>query len=105
MLFNPTCEHCQEEAYIIEQNIDKFKKTKILFMAASGMENYMEFFRNTTKHSQYPKIIVGLDSANYIDDVYMYTSLPQINIYDKNRQLIKVFNGEVAFDALEEFIE
>lgn len=105
MLFNPTCEHCQEETLILEKNIEKFKKSKIVLMAAPNMGTYMEFFRNTTKFSQYPSLIVGLDSAGFINKTYNYNSLPQINIYDKNRQLIKTFNSDTPIGELEQYIE
>lgn len=105
MLFNPTCEHCQEETLILEKNIHKFKKSKIVLMAAPNMGDYMEFFRNTTKYSQYPSLIVGLDSADCINKLYNYSSLPQINVYDKNRQLIKVFNSDTPIGELEEYIQ
>lgn len=105
LLFNPTCEHCQEETLLLEKNIHKFKKSKIVLMASPNMGTYMEFFRNTTKYSQYPSLIVGLDSADFINKVYTYTSLPQINIYDKKRQLIKTFNGDTPIGELEKYIE
>lgn len=105
LLFNPTCEHCQEETLLLEKNIHKFKNSKIVLMASPNMGTYMEFFRNTTKHSQYPSIVVGLDSADFINKTYNYNSLPQINIYDKNRQLIKTFNSDTPIGELEQYIE
>ncbi len=105
MMFNPTCDHCQEETTILEKNIDKFKKTKILLVAAPSMIDYLEFYNNVTRYSKYPGIEVGVDSAGFIDKTFNYTALPQINIYDKDRKLIKIFSGVVAFDALEPYIK
>jgi len=105
MLFNPTCDHCQEMTVQLEKNIDLFKKTKILLVAAPSMIDYLEFYNNITRYSKYPEITVAADSAGYIDKVFTYTALPQINIYDKERKLLKVFSGETSIDALKPYIE
>ncbi len=105
MLFNPTCEHCQDETHILEKNMDMFNKTKILFVAAPSMLGYLQFFQNITKYRSYPKIVLGVDSAGYIDKTFLYQSLPQINIYNKDRKLEKVFSGQVPIDSLKPYID
>lgn len=105
MVFNPTCDHCQSETTLLEKHIDKFKKTDLLLMAAPSMIDYLEFYNNVTRYSKYPKMVVGVDSANYIGKTFMYESLPQINVYDKDRKLIKVFSGETPIEKLEPYID
>ncbi len=105
MMFNPTCDHCQEETTILQKNIDKFKKSKILLVAAPSMIDYLEFYNNVTRYSKYPQMVVGVDSAGFIDKTFTYASLPQINIYDKDRKLVKIFAGVTAFDAIEPYIK
>jgi thiol-disulfide isomerase/thioredoxin len=105
MMYNPTCGHCQEETQLLEKNIFLFKKSHIVLMAAPAMDTYMDFFENTTKVSQYPSIKVGLDNAGFIDKTFNYTGLPQINIYDKNRKLLKMFNSDTPLDSLKPFIQ
>lgn len=105
MMFNPTCDHCQEETAILEKNIEQFKDTKLLLIAAPSMIDYLEFYNNVTRYSKYPEITVGVDSAGFIDKTFTYTSLPQINIYDKDRKLVKIFSGVTQFDAIESFIK
>lgn len=105
MMFNPTCDHCQEETTILEKNIDKFANTKIVLVSAPSMIEYLEFYNNVTRYSKYPEITVGVDSAGFIDKTFTYGSLPQINIYDKDRKLVKIFTGVVQFDALEPYIK
>lgn len=105
MIFNPTCDHCQTVTQTIEKNIDKFKKTDILLMSAPSMVSYLEFFNNVTLHSKYPEINVGVDSAGFINKTFVYGSLPQINIYDKNRKLIKTFMGQSTIETLAPYLE
>ena len=48
---------------------------------------------------------MGLDSANFINSVFLYKTLPQINIYSPERKLLKIFNGDVAIDSLKRYIQ
>ncbi|MCB9046094.1 MAG: hypothetical protein H6550_08130 [Chitinophagales bacterium] len=105
MLFNPTCDHCQEMTVQLEKNIDLFQKSKILLIAAPSMMDYLEFYNNVTRYSKYPQITVAVDSAGYIDKVFTYTALPQINFYDKKRKLLKTFSGDTPIEALKPYIE
>jgi thiol-disulfide isomerase/thioredoxin len=105
MLFNPTCEHCQDETRLIMKNMDMFKKSKILLLATDNMMSYLSFFDASTKVSTEPRIPVAIDSANFINKTFTYDGLPQINIYNKERVLIKQFHGDQPMDSLARFIE
>jgi thiol-disulfide isomerase/thioredoxin len=105
MLFNPTCEHCEDMTRDFEKHIYLFKKTNIVLLAAPGMGPYLDYFVKTTKVDQYPTLKVGLDSMDYIDKTFKYVTLPQINIYDKDRKLIKMFFGSTPMDSLRAYIE
>jgi len=105
MLFNPTCDHCQEETILLAKNIYLFKKSKMLLMASENMKDYLEFFENSTHVSQYPTMQMGLDSAKFIDKTFRFMDLPQINIYDKDRKLVRIFNGDTPLDSLKQYIE
>ena len=105
MIFNPTCEHCEEMAFNLEQSLNLFKKSHIVLMATPGMGPYLEFFENGTKVQKYPKIKMGLDSAGFIERTYNDIMLPQINIYNADRKLIKSFSGITTIDSLKQYIQ
>lgn len=105
MLFNPTCDHCVEATVNIEKNIDKFEKTKIILMAAPVVYRHLTYFNNVTRYAKYPKLVVGVDSAGFIDKTFTYHTLPQINIYNKDRVLEKIITGESSFSALEPYVD
>ncbi|XZF14466.1 hypothetical protein ACTHGU_22005 [Chitinophagaceae bacterium MMS25-I14] len=105
MLFNPTCEHCEEETEILKKNIFLFKKNKLVLMAGSMMMPYLEYFNNNHQVSEYPTMIVGVDSSHFVDNAFLYQGLPQINIYNKERKLIKIFSTDVPIDSLKPFID
>jgi thiol-disulfide isomerase/thioredoxin len=105
MMFNPTCSHCQDETLLLEKNIALFKKSKIVLVANKGMTSYLPDFMRQFKIMDYPCMQAGIDSTNFIDNTYLYGALPQIDIFDKHRKLIKVFAGEVVIDSLEKYIQ
>jgi len=105
MMFNPTCSHCQDETRILEKNSALFKRSKIILLANPNMVPYMSDFIKYTDIDQYPFMYMGIDSASFISKVFLYQALPQINIYDENRKLIKTFTGEVAIDSLSKYIQ
>lgn len=105
MLFNPTCTHCEDMTVMLQKNIGLFKKSKILMVAASAMQPYMANFEKSFNIEQYPTMMVGVDSAKIIDKTFTYEGLPQINIYDKDRKLVKILAGEKPIDSLKRYIE
>jgi hypothetical protein len=104
-MFNPTCGHCEDMTKLLEKNIDLFRNSRILMVSAQHMGEYLAIFEKGLKTYEYPQIAVGLDSSHLIDRTFMYMSLPQINIYNKDRILIKRFNGEVPIDSLRQYIQ
>lgn len=105
MMFNPTCEHCEDQTILFEKNLALFSKTKLVLVAAEMMMPYMEYFENTTNVQNYPAIKYGVDSAGFINNTFTYQPLPQINIYDKERKLVKIFAGGTPIDSLKPYIE
>lgn len=105
MLFNPTCEHCELMAKTFKEHISLFKKSHLVLVAASGMQSYLDFFINNTATELVTQIQIGIDSSGLINQTFLYKALPQINIYNKERKLEKVFFGDVDIEALKPYIE
>ncbi len=106
MMFNPTCGHCEEQTDLFTQNISLFRNSKLVLMAGAPMLPYMEHFNSGRHVDKFPKtIIMGVDSAQFIDKTFRYESLPQINIYDHERKLLRSFTGLVSIDSLITYIE
>lgn len=103
-LFNPTCGHCVKMAKLVNDHQDVFKKNKVLFLAGPAMMPYLPSFYQSSGINEHSDIKVGIDSASTVDRLYMYKMLPQINIYDKERRLVKIFHGDVPLDSLKKYI-
>jgi len=106
MIFNPQCSHCEDMTALLEKNIGMFNKSKLLMVANSNQAPYIKNFEQSFHIDQYPTISLGLDSnLHYIDKTFRYNMLPQINIYNRKRKLIKVFTGDIVIDSLKPYIQ
>jgi len=105
MIYNPLCEHCEDETVLIGQNIQKFDNTDFILLAAPNMTGQYSYFENTVHVSKYPQLVQAADSSGFIEKVYTYESLPQINIYDKHHKLMKIFTGDVAIDSVTAYLD
>jgi thiol-disulfide isomerase/thioredoxin len=106
MMFNPTCGHCEEQTRLLTDHIFLFKNSRLVLLAGPMMLPYLEHFNQNTQVSGFPEtILMGVDSAGFIDRTFLYETLPQINIYDHDRKLIKSFTGVTPIDTLKQYIE
>jgi hypothetical protein len=105
MVFNPTCSHCMEETENLKRNISLFKKSKLILIANKATKDYIADFIKQRNTAAFPTMKVGIDSNNYIPQVYLYGPVPQINIYNPERKLIKTFQGDVPIDSLRSYIQ
>lgn len=107
MMFNPTCDHCEDETRLMIDNIFLFKKSKMLLVAAAMQMPNLSYFDANVKFSQYPATMtVAIDSAKLISQLFNYVALPQINIYDgTTHRLLKTFNGFQPLDSLRQYIQ
>jgi thiol-disulfide isomerase/thioredoxin len=105
MFFNPTCGHCEDMTELLEHHMQYFHKTKIVMIAASNARPYMDVFEKNYNINQYATLIAGTDSLDLIKQLFEYKSLPQFNIYDRDRKLIKVFSGDIPLDSLKPYIQ
>jgi len=105
MMFNPTCLHCEDATFMLEKNIDLFKKSKIILLANKVMADYIPDFSERHHIAHLPPMYIGLDSSGFIDNAYLYQALPQINIYGPDRTLLKIYSGDVPMDSLAQYID
>lgn len=102
-LFNPTCGHCIDMAKMVNDSIHYFQNNNILFLAGAQMMPYLESFYQATGLGKYPQITVGIDSAQTIELLYAYKTLPQINVYNENGRLENTFYGDTPLDSLKQY--
>lgn len=104
IIFNPTCSHCIKMSKLICSHANLFKNTKVVFMAQQGMMSYFPDYEKKTGFDQHPEFILGVDKNFTIDKLANYKLLPMINIYNKEHQLVKTFNGDIPLDSLKQYL-
>ncbi len=105
MMFNPNCSHCEDMTEEIEKYNKYFVKSKWVMVAHKTNKILLPNFIKSFKINDYPFMYIGADSVNFNDNAYMFKALPQINIYDHNRKLIKYYAGDIPMDSLAAYIE
>jgi thiol-disulfide isomerase/thioredoxin len=105
MFFNPTCGHCEEQTLKFQANMELFKNTQLILVASPDVGEYVNDFATKTHLNEYPQIWMGLDYDNLISKAYLYYSLPQLCIYNKEKTLVKMMSGGAEIDSLKQYIQ
>jgi peroxiredoxin len=101
--FNTECEHCQYEASQIMKYQDKFKDVNLYMLSAE----------NTTKIKAFAHKM-GLDKISNLElgkitvkesfEVFAFTSIPDILIYNASGELQKHFKGETKIESILKYL-
>lgn len=100
VLFNPTCSHCMDMAKLFGTHDKEFSNNTVMFVAAQDMMEYFDHFYEGSGANKYKDITIGVDSSGIVNNLFKYGTLPQINIYDNDKKLVRIFSGETSLDSL-----
>ena len=99
MLFSPECEHCQKQTSLMTRNMAALRNTEIIMSTFQPIYKMKDFIRQYSLY-QYPNVHVGRDVKYFFGPFYRVRAAPFLALYDKNRNLIKVFEGDVKVDRI-----
>jgi len=99
MLFNPDCGHCQLETEQLIANIDAFKDVQVV-MATNTNFAAMKEFRVKYGLEKFDNIIVGQDTHYFLPVFYAVHNFPFLAFYNKNKELLSVFEGSLPIPAM-----
>jgi thiol-disulfide isomerase/thioredoxin len=95
----PDCPHCQQETNECISNIKSLKAFEILFLTSATQKDTKEYAKKYHL-DDYKNITVGRDFENSFIRVFRPTYVPYIAIYDTQKKLIKIYDGEVSFENI-----
>lgn len=99
LYFNSECEHCQSEAQMIKENIEKFKPFQLVFISFEKPKKIKSFA--TQYHLlDYDNIHFIYDSKVTFSNTFDVKSLPCIVLYNKNQQLIEKIKGQTKVENI-----
>jgi hypothetical protein len=98
VLFQPDCDHCQEEAIQIGQRLEEFKDYMLYFISSAPMEQITAFAKNFDLAHK-PQVKFAWTSTEGVLTYYGPIQTPSIYVY-RNGKLIQGFNGQTELDTI-----
>ncbi|SFN46196.1 Thioredoxin-like domain-containing protein [Chitinophaga sp. YR627] len=98
-VFSVDCDHCKHLTQEVLQNIDKFKKTRILMLTPFQPEQMKQYY-NSYNIKNYPNIIMASEPTRQIMYFYNLHYFPGLFVYDKKQKFVKGFEGTVKMEEL-----
>jgi peroxiredoxin len=104
IVFNTTCDICQHEIVDLLESINKFSKAKIVLISTESIDSIIKF-NLKYELNRYPNILLGHVNDLYVSQVLGVEIIPQIFIYDPDKNLIKVYKGETKLEAITKYLQ
>jgi peroxiredoxin len=103
ILFQPDCEHCQNEATQIAARLEKFSKYTLYFISSAALKDIQKFSVDY-KLSGWPNINFAKTEVQSIIDSYGPIPAPSIFIYSEKGELLNSFEGEMEIDVVIKYL-
>lgn len=97
--FDASCKGCQEETDSLLIYMDELKDVKLYFLTIESLKS-VRLFRDYYKMQRYPNITLGLDCEMAFSKHFHNATTPFMAIYDRNKELRGVFEGQAKMDKL-----
>lgn len=98
ILFQPDCEHCQNEAVQIEQRLEEFKNYTLYFISSSPIEQINAFAKNFGLDDK-KNVRFAWTANEGVLTYYGAIPTPSIYIYSKG-ELRTSFNGQTEVENI-----
>jgi len=97
--FSPDCEHCIQETQAIRRSINDLKSANI-FMITNDTSMATSQFYKSMHLDTIQNIFVGNDDNYSFYKVFLPSTTPYIVIYDKNKELRKIYKGFASVSSI-----
>jgi peroxiredoxin len=98
VLFQPECDHCQEEAVHIQQRLEEFKGYTLYFISSSPMEQITAFAKTFDLDNK-ANVKFTWTSTEGVLNHYGSIQTPSVYIYDEGK-LKRSFNGQTEIETI-----
>lgn len=98
VLFQPDCNHCQEEAIQIEQRLEAFKNYTLYFISSAPLDQINAFARDF-KLNEKANVRFAWSSTQGVLDFYGPIQTPSVYIYSQGK-LKRSFNGQTDIESI-----
>lgn len=91
IFYNPDCDHCQHEATLIAQSLDKLKKIEFIWATYAPTFEDIDAFATKYKLKGLPNMHFVKDVNYAIPSFYHLEMTPYMAAYNKNRHLVRTY--------------
>jgi len=102
--FNTDCAHCHDETKAVLQNMEALKKVQFVFLTAMPYPELKQFSDDYNLKG-YSNIMVGRDYHYSFAKTFRPRMVPFVAIYNKNKELIRIYNGDGDIKKIIEAIQ
>lgn len=91
LFFNPTCEHCQDEADSLTRRAADLRNVNIVWVAVAGKAEMKTF--DSTYHLTFNEMKIVRDTAKKAGKLFGVKDVPSILLFDAQRNLVAKYAG------------
>ncbi len=102
--FNSECDYCKHEALSIQNNIEKFNNSQLIFISSETRKTIKDFALQY-KLDTYDNVYFLFDLQDDFSNRFDATAIPYVLIYNKNQQLIKRHKGQLKVETILQLLE
>lgn len=96
MLFNPECEHCQDQYKLLTTTIPQYASHIQVILSATETMEKIRIFAGRFDVSKYPYIHLVRDHKYQLGPVFQPKTIPVLILYDRHQQFMKINQGALA---------
>ena len=100
MYFHPECEHCQYEASEIGKQAAEFGKANMVLITPDDSIPRIDEFTMKYHLWEVDNLVILLDRAKAFKKYFGTTVVPSVFIYGPDKNLIKMYKGEIQMNAI-----
>ena len=101
LFFDPDCIHCKDEIRMLLANMDSLKDTRFYMITSVHNFGRIRKFYEEYNLADYKNIeVFGRDYEYFFITYYGVKFVPDLVLYDKHKNLVKLFEGHVTVDEL-----
>jgi thiol-disulfide isomerase/thioredoxin len=92
--FSPVCPYCRAQMTEIVDDMNKLKDMQFYLVSSFPIHEIRHFYEEY-KLGQYPNIVIGKDTADFVADYFEAFNVPYTAIFGKDKKLRKTFLGKI----------
>lgn len=94
MLFNPDCEHCQQQLQLLLTIPEVINNTNLVLSSTETLQKINTFYTKF-RLENYNGVIIGKDFKYFFGGYYRPKTIPVLAFYNKQKQLVYFNQGNV----------